>query len=126
MGSPVALRIRLTSAASSRSRAHASSVLRHCHPIAGASGLPVARSQATTVSPWLVKPSASTSEARMPERSIALWVTRSVAATTSSASISTHPGRGKLRGMVSAAADRVRRMPWPSASSSVARTLVVP
>ena len=51
IGRPVASRTQASVDGSRRSRAHTSSVRRHCHTIAGAIGRPVARSHTTTVSP---------------------------------------------------------------------------
>jgi hypothetical protein len=54
-GSPV---IAASSAARSASRAQTPADRRSCHTIAGVSGRPVRRSQASTVSPWLASATA--------------------------------------------------------------------
>jgi len=50
---------------------HVSAVRRSCQTMALWSGLPVSRSQTTTVSRWLVMPMAATSAAAMPALAIA-------------------------------------------------------
>ena len=77
-------------AASSSQRA---AVRRSCHTMARPYGRPVARSQATTVSRWLVIPMAATEPA--PTWSTTSCSVARAASQISSASCSTQPGRGK-------------------------------
>ena len=79
---------------SARSRSHSGAVRRSCQTMARASGRPVARSQISVVSRWLVMPMAATSAAvaaalRSASRATSSWLCQS-----SPASCSTQPGRG--------------------------------
>ena len=73
-----------------------SEVRRHCQTMALAMGSPVALSQITVVSRWLVMPMAATSAAVTPSLLIALRDTSSVVSQISMASCSTQPGLGKI------------------------------
>ena len=70
-------------------------VCRLCHTIAGATGSPVARSQITVVSRWLVIPIAATRSGAVPACASTSRVTRSVVSQISVASWLTQPGWGK-------------------------------
>ena len=89
------MRARSSSAGSVRQR---SAVRRSCQTIAGATGLPVARSQRTVVSRWFVIPIASSSAARMPAARTASSAAPSTELQSSSGSCSTQPGCGKCCG----------------------------
>ncbi len=67
---------------------------RSCQTIALWIGRPLARSQTTTVSRWLVMPIAATSRAATPARASASAATPIWVAQISSGSCSTQPGRG--------------------------------
>ena len=120
----------IASCPAARSSAQSALVRRSCQTIARPSGRPVARSQTSVVSRWLVMPIAAMSAAATPARSIA---PRQVAATVdqmSSGSCSTQPDCGKCCGnsswavatMFSRPSKRIARLdvvPW-----SMARTWV--
>ncbi len=83
---------------SARRRAHTAEVRRSCQTMARWIGIPVARSQTTTVSRWLVMPMPATSAAVRPAFARA---SRTVATTPdqmSSGSCSTQPEAGKCCG----------------------------
>ena len=90
--------------------------------MAGAIGSPVARSQTTVVSRWLVIPMATMSLAVKPALAKTSRATASWLRQISLASCSTHPGCGKCWANSCCAVPRT--MPWRSNSS--ARELVVP
>ena len=96
------------------SAAQKSAVRRSCQTIARASGSPLSRSHATTVSRWLVMPMARTRDASSP---MAVRAAASVSRQISAASCSTQPGLGK-RVVSGCWATRVN---VPSASTSTAR-----
>ncbi len=91
--SPVRSRIR--SGSSSRQR---SAVRRSCHTIAGATARPLARSQRTVVSRWLVIPIAASSREETPASATAASAAASTLCQISSGSCSTQPGCGKCWG----------------------------
>ena len=66
-----------------------------CHTIARWIGTPVALSQITAVSRWLVRPRAAMSSSAMSASAIASLSARRVLRQISSASCSTHPSRGR-------------------------------
>ena len=76
-----------------RSSSQRAAVRRSCHTMARCSGRPVRRSQATTVSRWLVMPMAATGSSQAAPRPRA--ASPATASQISSASCSTQPGRGK-------------------------------
>jgi len=102
-----------------RSASHRDAVRRSCQTMALATGRPVARSQSTVVSRWLVMPTAATSEdvtppGRAPGRRVALR------GEDFPGSCSTQPG-GKIGGILVYDGDR-----HPARSNTLARELVVP
>ena len=86
-------RVPRSSCPASRSAAQKSAVRRSCQTSARASGSPVCRSQATTVSRWLAMPIAAIRSAP-PARSTMSRAQASVLSQISPASCSTQPGRG--------------------------------
>jgi hypothetical protein len=76
------------------SRSQAAAVRRSCQTMAGWIGSPVARSQMTTVSRWLVTPMAAMSATGRPDFSTASRRTATLASQISSASCSTQPSLG--------------------------------
>ena len=78
-----------------RSSSQRAAVRRSCQTSARCSGSPLAGSQATTVSRWLVIPIPSSRPPSTPAAAIASAATRRVTSQISPASCSTHPGRGK-------------------------------
>ncbi len=79
-----------------RNASHSPAVRRSCHTMAFATGRPVARSQSTVVSRWLVMPRATMSCTPMPALAIASCSTPDCVAQISIGSCSTHPGCGKM------------------------------
>ena len=99
-----------------------SAVRRSCQTIAGAIGKPLARSQSTVVSRWLVMPIAPMSLAAIADLAITSAATRRWVCQISRASCSTQPGRGKC--WVNSRCDVARTSPLRLNNS--ARELVVP
>ena len=101
----------------SASSAHRAAVRRSCHTMARCSGSPVRRSQATTVSRWLVMPMARAAGAPSRRLATSARVTRT-RAQISRASCSTQPGRGKCcrsaRGRRGRRPPHRRRPPGPA------------
>ena len=97
-------------------------VRRHCQTMALAMGLPVALSQMTVVSLWLVMPMAAMSSAVTPSFSMAARETSSVVVQISSASCSTQPGKGKIWRNSFWAVEQM----FPAWSKRMQRELVVP
>ncbi len=92
-GSPQAARKR-SWPTSPPSSATSRSVRVSCQTMALAIGLPLAFSQTSVVSRWLVMPTAATSAALTPALASAPAITASTLVQISSASCSTQPGRG--------------------------------
>jgi hypothetical protein len=78
-------------AASPARVAHRSAVRRSCHTMARCTASPVRRSHSTTVSRWLVIPTAT---GVVPASAIASRAASRTPASSSCGSCSTHPGRG--------------------------------
>ncbi len=105
-----------------RRASHRDAVRRSCHTMAFAIGAPVARSQTTVVSRWLVSPRAEISPGARPARSMAAAATSRWEAQISRGSCSTQPGRGKIWRNSCCAIPSIR----PSCPKAMARELVVP
>ena len=125
---PVLLRTSRLSPGCAFKRSHKALVRRHCQTIALQIGRPVALFQATTVSPWLSRPTATICFARHRAFRIADRVARRIDRHCSTGSCSTQPGLGydlltptepnpRSRPVSSKSADFVRVVPW-----SIART----
>ena len=99
-----------------------SEVRRHCQTMALYTGSPVALSQTTVVSRWLVMPMAAISAADAPSLPMASAATPSWVAQISRASCSTHPGWGNIWVNSFWAELQIR----PCRSKRMQRLLVVP
>lgn len=93
-----------------------------CHTIALWIASPVARSQMTVVSRWLVMPTAARDPASIPASASARLITSSVLARISFGSCSTQPGCGKIWACSSWPVPTA----WPRSSKTIALVLVVP
>ena len=111
-----------------RSASQRSAVRRSCQTIAGATGWPVARSHSTTVSRWLVMPTAARSRGAASARASTSAMVTACDTQISLASCSTQPGCGKnwvnsrcaLATMLPSRSNRIERelvVPWSSAST---------
>ena len=105
-----------------RLAAQKSAVRRSCHTIAGAIGSPLALSQTTTVSRWLVIPIPAISAAPTPAPAIAACAAANCVSQISAASCSTQPGLGKC--WVNSLCPFPATSPF--SSNTIARELVVP
>ena len=111
-----------TSCADAPSSAHAASVRRSCHTIAGWTGRPESRSQTTNVSVWFAMPSAATSPGPAAAAASASAITRSADAAIASGSCSTRPAAGNDEATATEAAPHSRS----SSSRTTQRVLEVP
>src|SRR5262245_17717520 len=119
--SPVFCRI-ISPRPSRSSAATTASVLVSCHTIAFERGRPVRRSQTTTVSRWLVTPTAARSAAARPALASAIAIACRVCSQISVASCSIQPTRGRIWACwIWCLA--ISRPPW---SKTMNRVLVVP
>ena len=114
--------VTIGSCPAARSSAQSALVRRSCQTIARPSGSPVARSQTSVVSRWLVMPIAAIAPGPSPARSIAARQTAAVEDQMSAGSCSTQPDCGKCCGNSSCAVATTAMR----SSKTMARLEVVP